>query len=88
MGIITDIIKGLPISAVQADKITALEKEIEELKAENIELKKKITGCPRCRSSNWKIESIQPDPVFGQLGGNSIEWKCPDCGLNKRTVEG
>lgn len=88
MGIITDIIKGLPISAVQAEKITALEKELEDLKSENAELKKLVTGCPRCRSLNWKIDSISADPVFGRLGGNSIEWKCPDCGLSKRTVEG
>lgn len=88
MGIITDILKGLPISAIQAEKITALEKELELLIAENAELKKLATSCPRCRSLNWGISDIQPDPVFGQLGGNSIHWKCPDCGLSKRTVEG
>jgi len=87
MGLITDIIKGLPITAVQAEKIALLEKRINELENENNSLKKLVNGCPRCHSLGWAIESIEPDRMFGDLGGNSIVWKCPDCGLSKRTVD-
>lgn len=87
MGILSDILKGLPITAVQADKIAALEKRLQELEAENRELKKLVKGCPRCRSLNWSVESCEPDQYFGDLGGSSITWRCPDCGLTQRKVE-
>ena len=40
MGIITDIIKGLPISAVQKEKIIDLENKLTALEAENKRLKR------------------------------------------------
>lgn len=87
MGLIFDVLTGLETNAIQREKITALEKRFAELETENTELKKRITGCPRCRSLNWHIDSIQADPVFGELGGNSVVWKCPDCDLSKRVIE-
>lgn len=86
MGIITDILKGLPISAIQAEKITGLEKELESLKAENAELKKLVKACPRCKSPGWHVESIRPDPIFGAAGGSEVLYKCSECSLEQRVV--
>ena len=86
MGIVTDIIKGLPLSAVQADKLAQLEKQMEKLETENAELRKIVTGCPRCRSLNWAMASCESDPVFGDSGGSSEVWACPDCGLTQRKI--
>lgn len=87
MGIITDIIKGLPLTAIQAEKIVNLEARIKQIEAENEQLRGKVTGCPRCRSLNWAVSSCEPDRLFGSLGGNSITWRCPDCGLTKREIQ-
>jgi len=39
MGLITDILKGMPVNAVLQEKIQGLEKKYEELEAENARLK-------------------------------------------------
>lgn len=50
MGLITDLLAGIPINAVLREKLDALEKELEGLRAENAELKKLVKTCPRCQS--------------------------------------
>jgi len=42
MGIFTDIIKGIPVNAIQREKLEELEKKYDELEAENIQLKDEI----------------------------------------------
>ena len=80
MGFITDIVKGLPIAAVQEAKIAAFEKKFAELEAENKQL----------RLDNERMKKLLEEEVRvargvefrrGQRTGGRWLPFCPKCGL-------
>ncbi len=89
MGIITDIIKGLPITAVQDEKIKQQEKRLIELEAENKELKERLDKyesnpgelCPMCRKPSFALSSNKPNADLGNLGLTDYSFSCGACGF-------
>jgi len=83
MGIITDIIKGLPLTAIQAEKIGVMDKRIEELEAENTRLKEELGECIRKLLEKTEVEQfVEHDgALFKKLPGNGYAESvyCPRC---------
>jgi hypothetical protein len=83
MGLVTDIIKGLPISAVLQDKLQELEKRFEQLEAENRELRAE-NGALRAQLRAATVTSDFED-INGLLwkkkafGGFENKPRCPVC---------
>lgn len=95
MGIITDIIKGLPLSAVQDEKIKQLENRLAELENENSELKERLTKyesqpgekCPKCLKPTLLLESSKPNEIFGNTGLSDYHFSCSACGFTDEISE-
>lgn len=91
MGIITDIIKGLPLTAIQSEKITQLEKRLIELETENTKLKESLTRyeakagekCPRCQKQTFNLESNKPNAIFGKTGVKDYLFTCSECSFSE-----
>jgi hypothetical protein len=89
MGLITDIIKGLPLTAIQDEKIKELEKRINTLESENKELKiklvqyelKPLERCPSCRGLAFSLKSSALHPIFGDTGAKDYVFSCGSCGF-------
>lgn len=64
MGIITDIIKGIPVNAIQRDKLEKLEKRHDELETENTQLREEN------RELKSKLEGLTST---SELGENEIK---------------
>jgi len=87
MGIITDIIKDMPITAVQAEKITELEKRITVLETENTELKTRLKkyeqeageSCPKCRKPALELKSVSKTIVSDPF--STYLFSCSACGF-------
>lgn len=83
MGLITDIIKGLPISAVLEDKLRQLEKRYETLEIENKEVRSEN------RSLRTKLDSLTKSSEYEEIegllwkkkaaGGFESKPRCPIC---------
>ena len=90
MGLITDIIKGLPISAVQDEKIKQLEKHLVSLETENSELKDRLARyeeqpgekCPACRKPTFTLTSSKPNADLGDLGLTDYLFTCSSCNFS------
>lgn len=90
MGIITDIIKGLPLTAVQDEKIKQHEKRLVELEAENKELKERLfkyeeqpgEKCPACRKPTFALTSSKPNADLGDLGVTDYLFTCSSCSFS------
>lgn len=90
MGMITDIIKGLPLTAIQDEKIKQHEKRLTELEAENKELKERLSKyesqsgekCPMCRKPTLSLTSSKPNQIFGETGLSDYQFSCPECGFS------
>jgi hypothetical protein len=58
---------------------------ISQLRDENEKLKTKLAEtveaepCPSCHKKGWHVESSQPDPTFGRLGGVRRVYRCRFC---------
>jgi len=83
MGLITDIIKELPISAVLQDKLQELEKRFEKLEAENRELRTEnnsLRSQLRTAAASSEFEDI--DGLLWKKkpsGGFESKPRCPVC---------
>jgi hypothetical protein len=97
---IADMFADLPTNPVLRERISLLkdrlelideqfkklEEETRQLRAENVALKGRIKGCPRCFSLNYRMESCEPHPIMGDSGISQVVYLCPDCGLKKEGV--
>ena len=89
MGIITDILKALPLTAVQQEVIREQEKRLETLESENLSLKTRLAlyesgtseKCPACRKPTFNLVSNKPNSIFGQTGLNDYCFTCSVCGF-------
>jgi len=97
---IIELIKtGATIEA--QERIMELRQAALELQEENIRLRNEVAGlnsrvkeleqvdgepCPRCRKRTWIVESSQPDPIFGRLGGSQRKYRCTDCGFSETAL--
>jgi len=92
MGLLLDILKEVPLSAVLREQVKTADKEnerlkqrVEELEREVQELRARVSApdqCPICRSGNLKVISVRPHPQFGIFGHQEQTLKCdnPSCG--------
>lgn len=97
---IIDLVKtGATIEA--QEKIMELRTSALDAQEENIRLRNRISEleariktleslegepCPRCRKRTWVVETSQPDPTFGDLGGVRRTYKCSECGLIESAI--
>ncbi len=97
---IIELIKaGATIEA--QERIMELRQAALDLQEENIQLRNQVAEldsrvkelervdgepCPRCRKRTWIVESSEPDPMFGDLGGSRRKYKCTDCGLTETVL--
>ncbi len=78
------------------EKIMELRQSALDWQEENIRLRERVTQlearigelehadgepCPKCRKRTWVVESSEPDPMFGRLGGVRRKYQCTDCGF-------
>jgi len=89
MGILTDIVKGIPINVIQQQKLADQEKRLAQLEAENEELKERLLRyeaaggekCPQCRKATVSLKSSKPNRIFGDTGLGDYVFACSDCGF-------
>ena len=74
MGMITDILKGLPLNVVLRDKLQQLEKKYDDLEAENNKLNKEN------RNLKDEIENLKAPSLAGHLQDPT----CPHCSTTGR----
>ncbi|OPY14670.1 MAG: hypothetical protein A4E69_01053 [Syntrophus sp. PtaB.Bin138] len=93
MGIITDIIKALPITAIQKEKLLEQEKRLEALETENLLLKEKLrrfeTGnlarCPKCSAVAYTL-SGKEDSSWAAVGCSDFVFACNQCGFSETVL--
>ena len=94
---INDHIKDAEFKNLLADlsvELADVKLKLAEVIEENLTLKGKIRElqntegepCPKCRKSGWQLESSEPDPVFGELGGIQRVYKCSVCGFSEKKI--
>lgn len=92
MGILTDVLAGLPINAVQRQKLEDQEKRLLELEQESKLLKERLARyeaeggekCPSCRRPIFELKENSPSPIFPGL--SDYKFSCVGCGFEE-TVE-
>ena len=73
-------------------KMLEMQEQYEQLLQENKQLKAQLAEageeepCPRCRRKGWHVESSEPDPVFGDLGGFRRVYKCEFCDFTESKI--
>ena len=91
MGILSDILKEVPLSALLRERLAEEEKKVAELESENTVLKaeleslqaKKQNLCPYCGQFTGKLEDIKDDPVFVGFGNKVHYYKCSNAQCGK-----
>lgn len=89
MGIITDVLAGIPLNAVQRQKIEDQEKRLAELELENKGLRERLNRyeaqpgekCPSCRAPLFSLVSNSPSSMFP--GSNNYHFCCSGCGFEE-----
>ena len=90
MGWLTDILKDIPLNAVLREKIAEadrridlLQRENQNLKVENAELKLDASKepCPKCRAPEFNLVSSRKHPIFGEAGIIERAHVCAQCGF-------
>ena len=87
MGILTDILKGLPENSVLRSDLIKAQKENEALETENRELKARLTKyeeepgekCPKCRKPSFALKSCKPNADMGDVGISDYVFSCDAC---------
>ena len=89
MGILTDMLAGLPINALQRQKLEDQEKRLAALEQENKVLRERLAGyeaesgekCPMCRKPFLSLKSAKPNAIFGNTGLGDYLFSCSGCGF-------
>jgi hypothetical protein len=91
---ISDKIKDAELRNLVGDlslELAEIKIQLANVTEENSQLKAKVRAlentegdpCPKCRKRGWNVESSQPDPTFGDLGGIRRTYKCSLCGFSE-----
>ena len=64
------------------EQISKLQAQIRDLSAKLAETVDS-EPCPSCRRKGWHVESSEPDPTFGDLGGVRRLYRCQFCGFSE-----
>ena len=91
-------IKGAEFKNVLADltlELADVKLKLADVLEENVRLKNEIAAlknvegdpCPKCRKRGWQLESSRPDPVFGELGGLRMLFRCNSCGYSEDRLD-
>ena len=73
-------------------KTLEMQEQYEQVLQENKHLKAQLAEvveaepCPHCHRKGWNVESSQPDPLFGDLGGSRRVYKCQFCGFTESKI--
>lgn len=61
----------------------------DEIRQINTKLAESVDAepCPRCRRKGWHVESSEPDPEFGELGGVRRLYRCEFCGFTESQLK-
>ena len=92
--VVSDKVKDADFKNLLADlnlELAGIKMQLAEVMEENIRQKAKISDlestegekCPKCRKRGWQLESSNPDPVFGEVGGIHRTYKCTLCGFSE-----
>jgi hypothetical protein len=76
------------------EALLSAQESISQLRGENERLEKKLAEtadaepCPSCHRKGWHVESSEPDPVFGDLGGARRVYRCRFCQFTESKITG
>ncbi|HEY0087820.1 MAG TPA: hypothetical protein VGB37_03195 [Candidatus Lokiarchaeia archaeon] len=90
MGIITDILKDIPLSSVLRERIIEQEKIMtaQESKIKFLESQLKtfqsnnLKSCPYCNTDTGILQDRQRHKLFGEAGVFTHIYKCSNCNKN------
>jgi len=91
MGILTDIMKGMPLNIIQEQKLKEQEKHLIELEEENNALRERLARyeakpgerCPMCQKPSFSLKSKRPHAMLPEGSGlDDYLFSCSDCGFD------
>jgi len=74
------------------EALLSAQETISQLRLDNARLEKKLAEtadaepCPSCGKKGWRVESSQPDRLFGDLGGARRVYRCSFCQFSESKI--
>jgi hypothetical protein len=92
--VVGDKVKDADFKNLLADlnlELAEIKTQLADVTQENSQLKFKILQlestegerCPKCLKRGWRLDSSNPDRIFGEVGGIRRIYKCSLCGFSE-----